>query len=76
MAKPYAWPPVLRLGNSPCFHTPIAYDLFHANTTYDDPTKDAQILEQALECENMYKAVAWVEHNGGSAGVDGMTVSA
>ena len=50
------------------------YDLFHANSTYDDPTQAVQILERALECENMYKAVARVEQNGGCPGVDGMTV--
>ena len=50
------------------------YDLLHANSTVDDPTKKVQILEQALECENMYQALARVERNGGSPGVDGMTV--
>lgn len=50
------------------------YDLFHANSTSNDPTKDVQILERALECENMFKALARVEHNGGSPGIDGVTV--
>ena len=50
------------------------YDLFHANSTSDDPTKDVQILERALGCENMFKALARVEHNGGSPGIDGVTV--
>jgi len=50
------------------------YDLFHANSTLDDPTKDVQILERALGCENMFKALARVEHNGGSPGIDGVTV--
>lgn len=50
------------------------YDLFHANSTSNDPTKDVQILERALGCENMFKALARVEHNGGSPGIDGVTV--
>jgi len=50
------------------------YDLFHANSTRNDPTKDVQILERALGCENMFKALARVEHNGGSPGIDGVTV--
>lgn len=50
------------------------YDLFHANSTSDHPTKDVQILERALNCENMFKALARVEHNGGCPGIDGLTV--
>lgn len=49
-------------------------DLFHANPTSDHPTKNVQVLEQALERDNMFQALARVEHNGGSPGVDGMTV--
>jgi RNA-directed DNA polymerase len=49
-------------------------DLFHANPTPDHPTNNVQILEQALERGNMFQALARVEHNGGSPGVDGMTV--
>lgn len=50
------------------------YDLFHANSTSDHPTKEVQILERALNCENMFKALARVEHNGGCPGIDGVTV--
>jgi len=50
------------------------YDLFHANSTSDDPTQEVQILERALNCENMFKALARVEHNAGCPGIDGMTV--
>lgn len=50
------------------------YDLFHANSTPDHPTEDVQILERALNSENMFKALARVEHNGGCPGIDGMTV--
>ncbi len=49
-------------------------DLFHANPTSGHPTNNVQILEQALERDNMFQALARVEHNGGSPGVDGMTV--
>jgi len=50
------------------------YDLFHANSTSDHPTQEVQILERALNGENMFKALARVEHNAGCPGIDGVTV--
>jgi RNA-directed DNA polymerase len=53
---------------------PAEGDLFDATSDLDDPANDVQLLEQALERGNMFRALAQVERNRGRPGVDGMTV--
>jgi RNA-directed DNA polymerase len=48
--------------------------LFTTKADTDSPVEDEQLMERVVERENLLTALGNVERNGGSPGVDGMTV--
>jgi RNA-directed DNA polymerase len=49
-------------------------EMFGANTVSDNPSEDESLMEQVVERENLFRALKRVQDNGGSPGVDGMSV--
>lgn len=48
--------------------------LFHGEPRTGSPSEDEQLMERVVERDNLIRALKQVERNGGSPGVDGMTV--
>jgi RNA-directed DNA polymerase len=49
-------------------------EVFCANAPSERPSEDECLMEQVLERENLFQALKKVKGNGGSPGIDGMTV--
>ena len=49
-------------------------ELSRAETTTESPPEDEQLMERVVERDNLIRALKKVKRNGGSPGVDGMTV--
>jgi RNA-directed DNA polymerase len=49
-------------------------ELTRAGTTTESPPDDEQLMERVVERDNLIRALKRVKRNGGSPGVDGMTV--
>lgn len=49
-------------------------ELFYAKNGTGTSAVDAQVMERVVERENLVRALKQVRRNGGSAGIDGMTV--
>jgi len=49
-------------------------ELTRAETTTESPPEDEQLMERVVERDNLIRALKKVKRNGGSPGVDGMTV--
>jgi RNA-directed DNA polymerase len=49
-------------------------ELRRAETTTESPPEDEQLMERVVERDNLIRALKQVKRNGGSPGVDGMTV--
>ena len=57
------WLPFVRKGEQSC-----------VGSAPDNPSEDEQLMEQVLDRDNLFRALRQVKSNGGSPGVDGMTV--
>jgi RNA-directed DNA polymerase len=49
-------------------------ELSRAKATTESPSEDEQLVERVVERDNLIRALKQVKRNGGSPGVDGMTV--
>lgn len=52
----------------------IKGELFCDESTAGSPSEDEQLMERVVERENLIRALKQVRRNGGSPGIDGMTV--
>jgi len=54
----------------------IEGELFRGDAVTESPSEDEQLMERVVERDNLIRALKQVERNGGSPGIDGMTVEA
>lgn len=52
----------------------IEGERFRAESTTECPSEDERLVERVVERDNLFRALRQVQRNGGSPGIDGMTV--
>lgn len=49
-------------------------EVFRGDAVIESPSEDEQVMERVVEKDNLIRALKQVMRNGGSPGIDGMTV--